>query len=727
MMDLGFRKGDSLFTQGYPVWTREAAKDLKARFIDAPDMGKDKFMVKFKKQLDGAPRATDQLAAELLYVYLLPPVKSDLLAQTKLNYVREVLSWSPEQVTVPDELAAGLSDGFAGVGVAYHMWQDRQLAFLIRVLLALRGLGQARAEAALGDPWEFRSAVYSVEVLTAYSMRNALLHLAFPDTFEDIVSDKHKEMIRAAFKDLVPAGAPDVDRALVEIRQALEQQHGGPIDFYRDPWFSQWSGVDPPPPPGPTPTQRRGWLVRGANVRGQNFVPDWLEHGYCSIGWEKLSADAPTGTRQDIYAQLAKVMPELTPRQLAVRAGEIDLFINQMREGDLVATVDGKVVHLGTITGPLVTLDSPVPGQSRRRSVSWFRHDPPLRRDQLSTSTQAKLKTQLTVSSLGAATEELARLIGPDEPPHDPLALPDVNRAFADRLLIGLGWLNETVDLLREKRQLILYGPPGTGKTYIAQALAEYLAQATGGGYRLVQFHPSYSYEDFFEGFRPRPGGDGGTISFDLEPGPFKMLAAQAAANPGHAYILVIDEINRANLAKVFGELYFLLEYRDREVSLQYSPKQSFQLPDNLFVIGTMNTSDRSIALVDSAMRRRFNWQSLFPDQPPVKDLLRRWLHDHNLGERAALLLDRLNARIEDKDGKVGPSYLMTERAHDDLGIRRIWEHQILPLLEERHAGEGVDVRGRYGVDALESAQALLADPWLTSAPLEQEAGEPST
>ncbi len=563
MMDLGFSKGDSLFAPGYPVWTLATAEDVKTRFIEAPDTGKDPFMVKFRKQLDGAAHPTIQLAAELLYVYLLPPASSDVQSQNKVKLVREVLSWSPEQVTVPDELVLGLRDGFASVGVAYMAFRNRQLAFLIRVLLALRNLAPARANAVLSDPWQFRQVLYSVEVRAANSMRNALLHLAFPDTFEDIVSDKHKELIRAAFKDLGPAGAPDIDQALFGIRQALEREHGGPISFYDDDIRAIWDRIgDPPPPPPPSP--------------------------------------------------------------------------------------------------PL--------------------------------------------------------------PPNLPGATPEL----AAKLLIDQSWLNETIDLLREKRQLILYGPPGTGKTYLAQELAEYLAKATDGEYRLVQFHPSYSYEDFFEGFRPTAGDQGGTISFDLVPGPFKMLAAQATANPQYAYILVIDEINRANLAKVFGELYFLLEYRDRHVSLQYSPKERFQLPDNLYVIGTMNTSDRSIALVDAAMRRRFNWQALFPDQPPVKDLLRRWLKLNNLPERAAHLLDALNTRIEDKDAKVGPSYLMTERAKDDLGIRRIWEHQILPLLEERHAGEGWDVRGRYGVDALESPKLIPAYPGPTLASVDQEEGEPS-
>ena len=120
--------------------------------------------------------------------------------------------------------------------------------------------------------------------------------------------------------------------------------------------------------------------------------------------------------------------------------------------------------------------------------------------------------------------------------------------------------LEKIADLLWERKQVIFYGPPGTGKTYLASQLARHLTE--DGAVKLVQFHPSYTYEDFFEGFRPAPGG-GGTLTFTLRAGPFRDFAEVAAANPTTAYILIIDEINRANLAKVFGELYFLLEYRD--------------------------------------------------------------------------------------------------------------------------------------------------------------------
>src|SRR5262249_700005 len=136
--------------------------------------------------------------------------------------------------------------------------------------------------------------------------------------------------------------------------------------------------------------------------------------------------------------------------------------------------------------------------------------------------------------------------------------------------------------LLNDKRQIVLYGPPGTGKTYLALELCKALAEPSGSEYSIVQFHPSYAYEDFFEELRPVLAQDGtSSITFQLVPSPLRRLATVAAANPTRPYVLIIDEINRANLAKVFGELYFLLEYRGQAVNLQYSDEE-FRLPRNL-------------------------------------------------------------------------------------------------------------------------------------------------
>ena len=158
----------------------------------------------------------------------------------------------------------------------------------------------------------------------------------------------------------------------------------------------------------------------------------------------------------------------------------------------------------------------------------------------------------------------------PPPPPHEGL------EAFAKELFLPVEFIENIETLLKDKKQVIFQGPPGTGKTYVAQKLAKHLA---GWQKRvtLVQFHPSYAYEDFVQGFRPALVGDG-QAGFELRDGPLLRAAERARQEPNADHFLVIDEINRGNLAKVFGELYFLLEYRDEAMSLQYSDKP-FSLP----------------------------------------------------------------------------------------------------------------------------------------------------
>ena len=150
----------------------------------------------------------------------------------------------------------------------------------------------------------------------------------------------------------------------------------------------------------------------------------------------------------------------------------------------------------------------------------------------------------------------------------------------------------------------------------------------------------------------------------------------------------------------MFGELYFLLEYRDEQIDLLYGTDDGpgFTLPGNVFLIGTMNTADRSIALVDTAMRRRFAFIELHPSSEPVSGLLRRWLRANDHHDEAAALLDVLNARIGDPEAAVGPAYFMKPGGQTSEGIARVWRTAILPLLEERHYGDGTDVHQRYAL-----------------------------
>lgn len=278
------------------------------------------------------------------------------------------------------------------------------------------------------------------------------------------------------------------------------------------------------------------------------------------------------------------------------------------------------------------------------------------------------------------------------------LSVPEVRSELAANLHLPQSFLDDAVDLLLEKRQAIFYGPPGTGKTWVALELAKELTR-DGGRIDVVQFHPSYAYEDFIGGFRPEEDGSHDGVRYRRADGPLRRIATEAAADPGHPYLLVVDEINRGNIPKIFGELLFVLEYRRREVRLQYWPEELFSLPANLFLIGTMNTADRSIALVDAALRRRFYFVEFSPLKPPVSEVLVRWLEEHGLDPEPARLLDRLNREIGDDDFCIGPSYFMN-RDGEDPNLQRIWERAIMPLLHEHYYGTGWDP-DRFGLSAI--------------------------
>ena len=279
-------------------------------------------------------------------------------------------------------------------------------------------------------------------------------------------------------------------------------------------------------------------------------------------------------------------------------------------------------------------------------------------------------------------------------------------------------FLEEIEALLEEKRQVIFQGPPGTGKTFIARKLARHLA-GSEERVRLVQFHPSYAYEDFVQGFRPARNGQPG---FELRDGPLVQAAARAGQEPQAKHFLVIDEINRGNLAKVFGELYFLLEYRDSKIDLQYSDAR-FALPDNLYIIGTMNTADRSIALVDLALRRRFYFVEFHPDKPPVQGLLRRWLKKNAAPEMewVADIVDHANGLLsDDRHAAIGPSYFMKPGGLSAADVARIWEHSVLPYVEERLFGNAERLEAfRLDIVRKQAAHGLELDDGEDQAPTE--------
>ncbi|MEU4836129.1 DUF4357 domain-containing protein [Streptosporangium sp. NPDC023615] len=472
----------------------------------------------------------------------------------------------------------------------------------------------------------------------------------------------------------------------------------------------------------------RTWLVRGPHMAGLDIVKGlWLSKGWVSLAAERLRGGVEPGMSKNRLRSLVEEDYEsaVVYTQRSRLVDDFHFFLSRMKLGDTVCTTSNGLLYVGEITGKVEQVVSEGGRSNLRRPVEWQSIGYPY--DELPEELRQKLSiqrdvvditsVQALVAGLGRSDEELAdeaRNVGDD--PSMELAvlaarreveLPEPTEELATKLLVNdVEWLREIRNLLSDERQLIFYGPPGTGKTYLALELAEFF----GGGpeqIKLVQFHPSYAYEDFFEGFRPQEDPETREVAFRLTAGPLRELAdlASREGNRHVPHFLLIDEINRANLARVFGELYFLLEYRNQSVRLTYSG-DDFPLPPNLFVIGTMNTADRSIALVDAAMRRRFAFVELSPRTEPTSGLLRRWLAREERDTEPADLLDALNSRIADPDFRVGPSYLMKKGVYREGGLERTWRTKILPLLEEHHYGEGVNIEQRYGLSSLRAAVA---------------------
>ncbi len=564
-VERALKADDSLFMPGKAIWTRENLEELRRRFLDKPDDSGNGFYEKLRGQLSGSPPEIYQLVAEVLYVHFLIIWRGAMRGDTKMNRLSRVLGWSPEPARLPDYLVDGLWPGIVHPGqYALSSLRPYLLGFLIEIAEQLKELPPQEREGLLNDPWyfkhfserlDFRSALMSETPNRTRIQRNATYHLLFPDTFEGIVAEDHKNKIVKAFEEHMTELTGDVDRDLQQIRPYLEKSYGKNINFYEDHIRSHWD-----------------------------------------------------------------INPNSTSHRL-LSSGELDRYSNRA-DDDAVYDID--------------------------------------------------------------------------------------LRFLADDLYLPGDFLVEINTLLEDKKQVIFQGPPGTGKTYIAREFAELIA-GSNGSVKLVQFHPSYDYVDFVQGYHPDLT-DEGQVRYELKDGPLLRAALAGWSNRGAKHFIIIDEINRANLSKVFGELFYLLEYRNESIQLQYSDKP-FRLPENLYIIGTMNTADRSIALVDLALRRRFYFVEFHPDKRPIKGLLRRYLREESPSMAwIADVVDRANELLHDEPhAAIGPSYFMKPRLNE-AAVRRIWKYGVLPYIEERLFGQGDDRLAEFDLDRLRGNPLALTE-----------------
>jgi MoxR-like ATPase len=259
-------------------------------------------------------------------------------------------------------------------------------------------------------------------------------------------------------------------------------------------------------------------------------------------------------------------------------------------------------------------------------------------------------------------------------------------------------FLQDIDDLLRDKRQLIFEGPPGSGKTYVAEKFARWFTgQALdekvplNEQVEIVQFHQSYGYEDFVQGIRPRTN-EHGQLIYQVEKGIFLEMCERAIANSGKPFVLIIDEINRGNLSRIFGELLLLVEYRGMSVRLPYGDDTRLTIPENLHIIGTMNTTDRSLAQIDYALRRRFYFVRFMPVEDGRAYVFENWLNQQGRmsdADRSRLLTmfidlnEGIREYLNTDDLQVGHSYFMTDTIETEAGFQRVWSRAVEPLMNE--------------------------------------------
>jgi 5-methylcytosine-specific restriction protein B len=495
------------------------------------------------------------------------------------------------------------------------------------------------------------------------------------------------------------------------------------------------------------PRQRDQWNKSEREPMAQSLLPEALEE-FDPLSFRKIAVGNRYGNPGP-QAHLNKTISSLTPEETERFAKSIKELL--WGEGDEAARIDrildpkdlgftglgsSVVLKLLAIAHPDRFIPVfPYGGKSGKRALMpLIGLEPPkeggMSRGQLQVAANDLIRSALDPyfpSDLWGQAQFLYWLRAREQTPD--VAVVDSLGPLADELLLDRDFLDEIVELLKDKGQVIFYGPPGTGKTFVAKKVAAALA-LDPARWAVVQFHPSTSYEDFFEGFRPDVNEDE-QLRYELVPGPLALLADRAREAPSLDHVLVIDEINRANLPRVFGELLFLLEYRQEAVRTLYRPEDAFELPENLFFIGTMNTADRSIALVDAALRRRFHFIPFFPHEGPMAGVLARWLDRHNPKQAfIADLVDMINQELRERLGgphlQIGPSHFMIKDL-DMAKVERVWNYSIFPFIEEQLFGEWSEVEDYRFKPVWARFQKLgtATDPILAGDQVADEQGEP--
>jgi len=522
-------------------------------------------------------------------------------------------------------------------------------------------------------------------------------HMLFPDKLDDYHNEKWHRYHLIKLLQLPPiaqglytcAGrfiqiAKELDWPINYLTSVLNSVHGNPTNY---------------------------WLI-GTKLGGERSIWQDMQRGnYAAIGWGTIGSldtfindnRSNTLVKQEISSKLL-ADGHYTEQSVRTRkAGEILDFLKNVQKNDLIIAVEGqRVIGVGRVSGDYYFENTPPVDAFHRRKVDWLSFEEwKLPEAEGIRTTVCNIKKEVNM----LAVEHVIAHYPVDlttQPQIEPQQLHvEIMSPYTIENMINEGVFLESSEIdkiknrLESKKNLILQGAPGVGKTFVAKKLA-YVLMGEKADDRIVsvQFHPSYSYEDFVRGYRPTDEAG----KFELIDGSFWSFCDKARNNPDKKHVMLIDEINRGNLSQIFGELFMLVEAdkRGELVTPLYRHKnnqeEQFSIPPNVYLIGTMNIADRSLALVDYALRRRFAFVTLEPKFD--SDAFYRWLENDGADDELILKITErmieLNVRIsEDRQlgaaYRVGHSFFCNKPSGgcSDAWFNEVIETEIIPLLEE--------------------------------------------
>lgn len=442
------------------------------------------------------------------------------------------------------------------------------------------------------------------------------------------------------------------------------------------------------------------WLY--APGRGAERWDEFYERGVMGLGWSDLGDLSSYESKDDLRLALQTCYDAANSQKNSAHA--LWQFAHDMKPGDVIFAKRGmsEVIGRGVVTGSYEynqNADSRYPNLRRVKWThkgSWHQEKKFAQKTLTDVTDDTDFVAKVSACFAEALDDGDIEYIVANEPILD---CPEYGKEqFLDEVFLSEEQYDTLVGVLRSKKNIILQGAPGVGKTFIAKRLA-YSMMGVKDPERvmMVQFHQSYSYEDFIEGYRPSTEG------FELEKGAFYTFCKKAADDDESAYFFIIDEINRGNLSKIFGELFMLIENDKRgpknKLQLLYS-RELFHVPSNLYLIGMMNTADRSLAMLDYALRRRFAFFDLKPGfESDGFKAYRDELGNAKLNDLLTCVA-KLNVEIAHDEtlGEgfcIGHSYFCGMRPEDvtEAKLAAIVEYELVPLLREYWFDESSKMR----------------------------------